>query len=191
MRFFFLTLGFVLVLLFNGHAQEKCRFLNDPPLDDYPEKGCSTLAYTPNKPQFEGGYSGFVKRVWEQMCLPRTIADTMKSSQKVLCSFIITKTGQVKHREIYSERNELSEQVARFLLDLPDFKPGRNKDGENISVRVYFAFFFKKSIRYIAKDPSIIPIFPCGTPDLEAMAANNSNGKLFFVDMREETSASL
>lgn len=191
MRFLFLTLGFFFVLLFNGHAQEQCRFLNDPPLTDQPEKDCSTLAYTPVKPQFKDGYAGFVRRAWEQMCLPQSIADTMRSIQKVLCSFIITKTGEVKHREIYSERNEFSEQVARFLLALPDFKPGRNKNNEIISVRVYFAFFFKKSVRYIAKDPSIIPIFPCGTPGLEEMAGNNANGKLFFVDIQEKTAASL
>jgi len=51
-------------------------------------------------------------------------------------SFIISKTGAVSGMEVISTDNEvLSDQVSGILAELPNFIPGRDREGEPIDVR--------------------------------------------------------
>lgn len=174
---------FSLCLFMACHAQERCEYKGEPCVEDYfADKYYTIQGKHLQRPQFKGGYAAFIRRAWSQICLPQEMADTLEKPVRIFCSFVITKTGEVKMRRLFHERNELTEQVGNFLLSLPDFKPARINQ-QAVDTQVNLAFIFTKETRSLDKEGWIIPIFPCNTPNPDSLIPEKFRGEIFFDDL--------
>lgn len=82
------------------------------------------------KPEFEGGYIGFVKYIGANFRLP----DVESMSGAVKVSFVIDNTGQVVNIKVISDLGEgTGEEAIRVLKTCPLWKPGV-QDGKTVPV---------------------------------------------------------
>lgn len=96
---------------------------------------CATYQYTEKMPEFPGGQEALLGHIGRNIRYP---AKALRKRQqgKVLVSFVIAETGQVRCLQVKQSLSpELDAEALRVLAKLPDFIPGQ-QNGE--TVPVYF-----------------------------------------------------
>ena len=96
------------------------------------------------KPTFNGGDANeFSKWVNQNLRYPEKCRQS-KVQGRVTLQFTVTETGKVADVKVLRGVNpELDKEAARVVSESPDWTPGRNENGETVSVSYVFPVIFK------------------------------------------------
>jgi len=93
-------------------------------------------------PEFPGGEANLVKFIKENLKYPKS-ATKDNTEGKVIITFVITETGEVKYPNVFeSVRKDLDKAAIKMIRKMPKWKPGE-KDGHPIKVAFKLPIVFK------------------------------------------------
>ena len=108
------------------------------------EKMVTPFHQIAQKPTFNGGDANeFSKWVNQNLRYPDKCRQS-KVQGRVALQFTVTETGKVADVKVLRGVNpELDKEAARVVSESPDWTPGRNENGETVSVSYVFPVIFK------------------------------------------------
>ena len=129
----------LLILSFQANAQES----DSTVVDSTQTEQIFTIVDT--QPSFPGGMSAFYKYVGQNMTYPKE-AKRMGVEGKVVLTFVVDKTGQIKDIEVLKGIGSGCDQEAiRVLKSSPKWTPGIQK-GKVVSTKIMIPLIFRLTI---------------------------------------------
>jgi protein TonB len=114
-------------------------YITIPVTQEYEEK---VFEFTDQKPLFPGGETELTDYISKNLKYPK-IAKENGIQGKVICRFVITKTGLIEKVEVVRLLDPLCDKEAiRLVKSLPKFIPGK-QNGVNVNVWYILPIIFK------------------------------------------------